>query len=436
MEKIIKNNILKGFTLVELIIVITILAILSTIAFISFQWYSKNSRDGNRLTTMKNIENWLNLFEVKTWNYPEPDENINIEANWILLWYQWKIWESISRNININVKPTDPYDNEKYIYSTNSNKTKYQILWYLETPDYLSFLKTTYASNYINRYVKVLWSKIWIILNEDKSPITWTWIDISTWSTIYNAYFWDNDNVSWSWNLIFSNMYTRRDDLLNNKNLTILDESLVWYWDMETLTGGKLKDFSKYENNWTLNGWIIIWWANWATYFDWIDDYISVDDSDSLNFYAWDEYTIMTKFKISSSPWNWKFYRFIQKASPNVVWYNLSVNSENIFELWQRNDWWEYETSVAWLVDSSYNNFHFIAWKRSSWNLVINLNWNNIYYKTWAIWNLSNTWAFNVWKNWYWWASDEFFHGTIDEIRVYNRALSDTEIQSIYNSTK
>jgi prepilin-type N-terminal cleavage/methylation domain-containing protein len=45
-----------GFTLVELIIVITILAILATIAFISFQNFTKDARDGNRITTLKNIE--------------------------------------------------------------------------------------------------------------------------------------------------------------------------------------------------------------------------------------------------------------------------------------------------------------------------------------------------------------------------------------------
>lgn len=43
-----KNN--KGFTLVELIVVITILAILWTIAFISLQWYSSDARDSTRIS--------------------------------------------------------------------------------------------------------------------------------------------------------------------------------------------------------------------------------------------------------------------------------------------------------------------------------------------------------------------------------------------------
>ena len=42
----------KAFTLVELIVVITILAILWTIAFISLQWYSRDSRDSVRISDM------------------------------------------------------------------------------------------------------------------------------------------------------------------------------------------------------------------------------------------------------------------------------------------------------------------------------------------------------------------------------------------------
>jgi prepilin-type N-terminal cleavage/methylation domain-containing protein len=47
----------KGFTLVELIIVITILAILATITYISFKNYSGSARDSIRVTDIKTIHN-------------------------------------------------------------------------------------------------------------------------------------------------------------------------------------------------------------------------------------------------------------------------------------------------------------------------------------------------------------------------------------------
>lgn len=45
-----------GFTLVELIVVITILVILGTIAFTQLGGFSSNARDSDRITTIANIE--------------------------------------------------------------------------------------------------------------------------------------------------------------------------------------------------------------------------------------------------------------------------------------------------------------------------------------------------------------------------------------------
>jgi len=67
-------NKVQWFTLVELIVVITILAILWTIAFISLQWYSAQARDTTRVSDIQNIKTSLELFSLNTWKYPLPDE--------------------------------------------------------------------------------------------------------------------------------------------------------------------------------------------------------------------------------------------------------------------------------------------------------------------------------------------------------------------------
>ncbi|PZM86457.1 hypothetical protein DLH72_00875 [Candidatus Gracilibacteria bacterium] len=63
----------KAFTIVELIVVITILAILSTIAFISLSDYTGKSKDAVRMSDLKNIQKVLQLYETKNSSYPEPD---------------------------------------------------------------------------------------------------------------------------------------------------------------------------------------------------------------------------------------------------------------------------------------------------------------------------------------------------------------------------
>jgi len=59
----------QAFTLVELIVVITILAILGTIAFINLQWYSWSARDSKRESDISNILKKVSVEQIKwvTW---------------------------------------------------------------------------------------------------------------------------------------------------------------------------------------------------------------------------------------------------------------------------------------------------------------------------------------------------------------------------------
>jgi len=63
-----------GFTLVELIVVITILVILGTIAFVSLSGYSGSARDGSRVSDLTNLKKSLELANIKTGSYPTPTD--------------------------------------------------------------------------------------------------------------------------------------------------------------------------------------------------------------------------------------------------------------------------------------------------------------------------------------------------------------------------
>jgi prepilin-type N-terminal cleavage/methylation domain-containing protein len=61
-----------GFTLVELIVVITILAILGTIGFIQLGGFQSNTRDSIRTFDLTNLSKGLDVFQIKSGRYPVP----------------------------------------------------------------------------------------------------------------------------------------------------------------------------------------------------------------------------------------------------------------------------------------------------------------------------------------------------------------------------
>lgn len=120
----------KAFTLVELIVVITILAILWTIAFISLEWYSRQARDSKRISDIQSIEISLELFMINSWKYPLPDNWKTVSYSWELLRTQWVVWNIVASNLsrNLQKKPTDPLSNVEYIYSVTNSQREYEVM--------------------------------------------------------------------------------------------------------------------------------------------------------------------------------------------------------------------------------------------------------------------------------------------------------------------
>lgn len=147
-QAFIKKN-LHGFTLVELIVVITILVILGTIAFSSLTGFSGNARDSDRVTTLKNIESGLDLHQIKSGTYPTPENIIGTGViNNTVLSSVGIIGDTISRIIKINKIPTDPLSKTNYVYGVNSSQSQYQIATTLEnTIAYNKFLPIVYADS-------------------------------------------------------------------------------------------------------------------------------------------------------------------------------------------------------------------------------------------------------------------------------------------------
>jgi len=433
------KNSKKAFTLVELIVVITILAILWTIAFISLQWYSKDTRNSVRLSDLSNINKMLWIKMVTAGKVPVPDNYVEITASWVTLNYQGEAWGNVLPALWVSNWWKDPKDETYYTYSTNTNLTKYQLLWFMEGDAIASVLTETFAvSDLSERAVKVYWDDVWILLDSVTNiPLTET-VDVVNTTTNYKITFTDESLIEWTWTTLFSSIYNRNENLLNNKELAKLDESLVGYWDMETMTGSYLWDLSKYWNYWTLNGSILVWWENWkswkATYFDWTDDFIEIINPNLIND-SMSSITISAWVRIDIVLWYLDInYWIIESWVPNSSWFNLRINDALVPSSWIWKyqfitDNWSYTSITA--DTNTYpndNSWNFITAVLDNTTWTIYLNWNAVKVNS----NMNDisevSWSIFLGKN--------FPEWIIDEVRIYNRALSDDEVKALYNSTK
>ncbi len=123
-----------GFTLVELIVVITILAILGTIGFLSIGGYSSKARDSARVGDVAQISKSLDLSVVTAGTYPVPDNAFAVTYSGGTVWNQGTVGPLVIQYFKgtvsgggINDKPTDPLKNSEYGYSSLAFGTAYQI---------------------------------------------------------------------------------------------------------------------------------------------------------------------------------------------------------------------------------------------------------------------------------------------------------------------
>jgi prepilin-type N-terminal cleavage/methylation domain-containing protein len=407
---------IKAFTLVELIVVITILTILSTIAFLSLQWYSQNARDTARISDMKNIEKWLEFLLTQWKVIPLPDNKINIIADGKIIWYQWYAWKKVLDKIKIFWWAKDPKSDQYYTYMTNTKLNKYEILWYLEWKTELSLIQNMYALDLHERYPKVVWKKLWILLDSwSLKSVQDDLLDIDIVSTNrqLKAYIDDKNIISWTGNVISTSFSLSLE-------IPKLDNNLLWYWNSNKISLNKLSDLSENWNYWVCKknnvDWICKFWDNFI--------------------FSWDE-SIWVWNLINENEWTISlWYKPSRLFNYNTIWDN-SID-DNKWEMWIYTNWQlkVRANSNAWNFDWSINT--------NVWYMKIN-KWYNIVY-TWKNNYKSNlyiNWNL-IWSKWYtstnaanvtfWWSVNTKWEWLINKMRIYKRALDYNEIKYIYNS--
>ncbi len=442
----------KWFTLVELIVVVTILAILGTIGFIYYNGYLLGVRDSNRTTQLQELANGLELYRIKN-TLPLPDKSVSIKANGTVIAYQGYLWQDQLDLIDYSKGWKDPKDQEYFTYYLSADRKKYQLLWFLEdvTNQVAGVFDTAYAADYSIRYPVTTWKKLWVLMDTSTNipiqvvgSIVSAWfLDIVTTTNTYTAQFSDKSSVSWTG----SQIITWYSTIL--KKYHELDSALIDFFDMETtvMTWGidLIKDFSSYHSDaLRVNSLTFSWWkTGQSILFNDLNSYLWVADNTRYK-YTWNWLTISfwTKINLSettgwfiiSKPWNgggqynyylylspslWLIFQLYWSSSsyalssngnlPINTWVYLTVTVDSLKSM---------KMYINWILNSS-TTHNITSWVPTSWDYNLPLSLGTLYpydYPTWG-------WV---------WLSTFSFGGNIDEFRMYNRALSDTEISNLY----
>lgn len=373
----------KAFTLVELIVVITILAILWTIWFLSVQWYNENARNSVKVTDLANIDTLINvnserwkLFNV-SWltkiTYVAYPKDIDV-----YIWYL--TWTTIPWLPNI---PLDPFTEKPYLVwlyvKPGSTNSMYAQVWtvlenkYWDVP--LGFLPNTYADvKYWEAWVpiqKIVWNyqsnKIlwiswliprWVLEDYESFKLT---NYFTSWEKIYWApRSWYNNYIFWmDWAPVYQvEWYTNTWILLYESFENIKIDNWIKIWNIynpnvviPVCSSNNVSISLAYEKN--------------TMYYD----FIKTTECQVDNIWNNSKSSLYLKWLRDSIAWDWQYvymilnplkkykYSFDVKwhLNPLVDWWKLRV----YFWCYSKNSLWVNTTlwSKSYLMTLDNNNF-------------------------------------------------------------------------------
>ena len=425
----------QAFTLVELIVVITILSILWTIAFISMQWYSKSSRDSVRVSDMWNMKTSFELFHLNTWKYPETTSWTIITYENQTAWNQWKFWETTFTSVGkLDDIPTDPLTEQEYIYSVTNNKQEYQIWWIVESDDYV--YNNIWITNAADKtaILKIEWNYNGKVLKVNANSVTYVLavpsIITSTWWTLeyiidnrklaYNGYknlpfnygwwyttTWETDDlllvntgsyVVFSWSLDeFVDNSTKQIELITNLQTAYINTDIAWedwiedivllsWWEeflAQTFINNSINSKVKIINNPNGSGNTTTLYSELVTYMnennltiDWSFQKSLIEFNGKLYFYM----SHWSWWDLKSIDLNWNVSTLDTNASDD----SFVIYNNKLFFKW-------YSPSTTWVellyIDTSNNvtTIDINSWTSSSYPEKLTV-YNNKLYFTWNNW--------------------------------------------------
>lgn len=395
-----KNNKRIAFTLVELIVVITILAILWTIAFINLQWYSWSARDSKRESDVSNILKKASVEQIK--------------------WVTW--WELIDNQLSKSV----------VINGITTNAIQWTPKFLKLKEDWNNFKDPTTKSDYVLSYAK-WWTNTWAYnflqiatVNEERNEavVRWNYYMYNTLtdspSIIKNAS--DLFVVDWGSQLPY--------DIVENWNNIIITNPFPSWWTNFTTADWIWHNDATWlweDHNWNVWVWSRWWWVSKYDWTTWIN--YSTTDGLLSNDVFWLFEDSLWNMWFANWWWAWaqKFdWTTWTTYTPLNSWLPASwlsiIREDHLWNIWFWTDWWAakfdwttwttYNTWNSWLPDNEvYGMLEDIDWNMwfaTSWWWVAKLN---VILNTWTIYNVSNSgfstnlmWTLNEDTSWNIWA--------------------------------
>jgi general secretion pathway protein G len=116
----------KGFTLIEILIVIAIIAILASVILVGLGPTQKEGRDSRRISDLSEVQNALELFYNNCGFYPGSSLDVSggCPSNWALLAAGTGSYSTMATevtgltNIDIPQIPNDPTSGDSYTYES------------------------------------------------------------------------------------------------------------------------------------------------------------------------------------------------------------------------------------------------------------------------------------------------------------------------------
>lgn len=325
------------FTLVEILVVLTIIAIVSSMGLFAYWKHATEARNSARLSSINSIKTWIDNYLIKNKKIFDPSNHIEIK-NWNqTISKQGYFGQELANTSDIEGDFLDPLTKAWYLFSITKNATKYSLQYNIEE----------------NKIVpKSTWNLAFIVSNED-----YRWYNFIA----YN----DSSVASFDLSSPFSGYsWVYKSTLITESNIWLLENPISSCKTIQTLLPE--------SKTWAYK--VNIWWK----------DYDSKCNFDIENW-AW------------TMIWKW----LVTEAAKNSTDFEeLAVEWEITFtKILMKSPFWEdyhTETSNIWdfILTKPFREYYYDIVETANWPTPSNLIFDNMLY-----WYWSDFRVFWMWRN-------------------------------------